>query len=566
MMHTTSKRVGEAGTFRLLTIAILGIFVCGPVGLIFYQSLLDGPFFDAMSSMSLDSYRFLLGDSEFYRALFTTFIFAFGMVVIAVPLGAAIAFLVTRTDLKGRKWLETIVLMPMFISAIVLGFGYTVSIGPAGFVSLAFQSVFGFVPWNIYTLTGLIIIAGLSHVPHVYLYVSAAMRTLPADLEEAARTSGAKIWQVALHVTWPLVMPSLVFATALNVLLAFEAFGLPLVLGDPSGVLVLTTYIYKLTSLFGLPAYNLMAAVAVILLALTFPLVFVQRIILKRARKFATVGGKGSRVVRIRLGKSWQFAAWAIIGTWLVASVVLPIAGITVRAFVDTWGMNVNLLEHITLQNFQALFEVDALSRGLINTALLAVLGGALAVLIYLIIGLANHRWHGPASTSLDYMVLLPRALPGLLIGLAMFWVFLFVPPLQPFRTTLVSLLVAYVIIGLSYGLRLIQASLLQVAPELEEGARTVGATIYQTWRSVLIPIIRPGLLGAWTMIMIMFLKEYATGVYLLTAGTEVIGTLIVSQLASGALEIIAALSFISIVLTTAGLAIATRLGATKHD
>ncbi|MBP0575346.1 ABC transporter permease subunit, partial [Mycobacterium tuberculosis] len=83
----------------------------------------------------------------------------------------------------------------------------------------------------------------------VYLYVSAAMRNLPSDLEEAARSTGASIWRVCWDVTVPLVLPALIFATTLNLLIGFETFGIPYVLGDPSGIIVLTTYVYKLTTL-----------------------------------------------------------------------------------------------------------------------------------------------------------------------------------------------------------------------------------------------------------------------------------------------------------------------------
>lgn len=559
-------RSADATGFRTAALSALAVFVLAPVGLIVYQSSLSGPFFSPLSHVGASAYRYVFADPDFYRALWTTVIFAIGTVSICVPLGAMLAFLLTRTDLKGRRWLESIVLVPMFLSAIVLGFGYTVAVGPSGFVSLGFQRMFGFVPWSIYGLGGLIVIAGLSHVPHVYLYASAAMRNLPGDLEEAARTSGASVWQVATNVTWPLIMPALIFSVGLNVMLAFESFGLPLVLGDPGGVLVLTTYIYKLTTILGVPSYQLMAVVAVVLLTITLPLVFVQRRLLARGRRFAAVGGKGSRVTSIRLGAGGQLVAWIGIGIWLLVSVALPLGGIIVRAFVDSWGQGINLLDHLTLANFAELFRIDALSRGVLNTILISVFGGAVAVVAYLVIALAGHRWQGFGHAALDYLVLLPRALPGLVVGLAFFWIFLFVPLLQPIRATILSLLIAYIVVGLSYGLRLIQSTLMQVAPELEEGARTVGATIGQTWRSIVIPIIRPGLLGAWTMIMIIFLREYATGVYLMSAGTEVIGSLIVSLVASGSLDTIAALALISVVMTTAGLALASRLGVRIHD
>jgi iron(III) transport system permease protein len=559
-------RHGNASLYRRIVIGLLAIAVLAPVGLIIYQSFLTAAFFSPRARFGLDAYAYVFTDRNFYKALGTTAVFSFGMVAIAVPLGGLLAFLVTRTDIKGKRLLEILVLVPMFISSIVLAFGYTVSVGPTGFVSLFVRGVLGFVPWNIYSLPGMILIAGLSHVPHVYLYVSSAMRNLPSDLEEAARTTGASIWQVSRDVTLPMVLPALIFAAALNILLGFETFGIPLVLGDPNGIMVLTTYIYKLTTLFGTPTYQLMAVVAVVLILITLPLVWMQRKLLRNARKYAAMGGKGARVATLKLGTSGQVIALSIIGFWLFVSVVLPIGGIAVRAFVDAWGEGVNLWDQLTFSNFDRMFEVPSLVRGIVNTVLLSVVGGAVAVGIYLMVGLAGHRNWGLSNTVLDYIVLLPRALPGLVIGLAFFWVFLFVPLLTPLRPTLVSLFIAYVVVGLSYGLRLLQGTLIQVAPELEESARTTGATIGRTWKDVVIPIVRPGLAGAWALIMIIFLREYATGVYLMGAGTEVIGSLMVSLLQTGAMNTIAALSLISIVLTGAGLALALRLGAKIHD
>ncbi|WP_085026368.1 ABC transporter permease [Ensifer aridi] len=559
-------RHGNASAYRRIVIGLLAIAVLAPVGLIIYQSFLTAAFFSPRAKFGLDAYRYVFFDKNFYRALGTTAIFSFGMVAIAVPLGGLLAFLITRTDIKGKRLLEILVLVPMFISSIVLAFGYTVSVGPTGFVSLFIRDIIGVVPWNIYSLPGMILIAGLSHVPHVYLYVSSAMRNLPSDLEEAARTTGASIWQVSRDVTLPMVLPALIFAAALNILLGFETFGIPLVLGDPNGIMVLTTYIYKLTTLFGTPTYQLMAVVAVVLVLITLPLVWMQRKLLRNARKYAAMGGKGARVSTLKLGKSGQTIALSIIGLWLFVSVVLPIGGITVRAFVDAWGEGVSLFDQLTVSNFSRMLEVPSLYNGILNTIILSVVGGAVAVAIYLAVGLAGHRNWGVSNTVLDYIVLLPRALPGLVVGLAFFWVFLFVPFLTPLRPTLVSLFVAYLVVGLSYGLRLLQGTLIQVAPELEESARTTGATIGRTWKDVVIPIVRPGLAGAWALIMIIFLREYATGVYLMGAGTEVIGSLMVSLLQTGAMNTIAALALISIVLTGAGLALALRLGAKIHD
>ena len=561
-----SRPTGDATAYRVIVIGLLASVVLAPVGLIVYQSFLTGPFFSPRATLSLDAYRYVFTDETFYSALITTAIFSLGLVVISVPLGGMVAFLITRTDIKGKRLLEILVLVPMFISSIVLAFGYVVAVGPTGFVSLAVRGIVGFVPWNLYTLPGMILIAGLSHVPHVYLYVASAMRNLPSDLEEAARVSGASIWQVSRDVTLPIVLPALIFAAALNLLLGFETFGIPLILGEPSGITVLTTYIYKVTMVFGAPAYQIMAVAAVLLVLITLPLVWIQRRLLRNSRKYVALGGKGARVAPLRLGPAGQVLALLVIASWLFLAVFLPIGGVVIRAFVNAWGENVNLAEHLTLANLQEMLTVPTLLRGLINTALLSVVGGAVAVGVYLLVALAGHRNQGVSNTVLDYIVLLPRALPGLVVGLAFFWVFLFVPFLTFLRPTPVSLFVAYLVVGLSYGLRLLQGTLIQVSPELEEAARVSGATIGRTWRDVVIPLIQPGLAGAWALIMVIFLREYATGVYLMGAGTEVVGALMVSFLQTGAVNIVASLALVSIVMTAIGLVFALRLGARINE
>ncbi len=111
-------------------------------------------------------------------------------------------------------------------------------------------------------------------------------------------------------------MPALFYAAVLVFFLGFELFGLPLVLGDPEGHLVLSTYLYKLTNKLGTPSYHLMAAVAVCIVAVTFPLVLLQRWLLKTAGKYVSVKGKATRQKLLPLG-GWKWVALAIVALWL---------------------------------------------------------------------------------------------------------------------------------------------------------------------------------------------------------------------------------------------------------
>lgn len=496
-----------------------------------------------------------------------------------------------RTDLPGRRIIEPLILVPIFVSPMVLGFGYVVAAGPVGFFSLWAESLLGFVPWNIYAMSSIVVIAGLTHVPHAYLYISSALRSVGSDVEEAARTAGASPLQVMSAVSLPMVRPSILYATVLLFFLGLEVFGLMLVLGDPEGNLVLATYLYQLTNKLGTPSYHLMAAVAVVLICITIPLVMLQHMLMRTAHRFVTVKGKASQARALPLGK-WRWVAGAVVAFWLTVTIGVPLVGSCCAPLCLT-GVGVSLWDELSLSTFYTIWQQPNLLRAIVNSMAIGVFGGALAVICYLFIGIAMHRKPDGVTRFLDYSVLVPRAVPGLLAGLAFLWVFLFLPMwldnslkegwlaalpmtewlqdhlvvwLRSLRSTIFSVWLAYTVVWMAYGLRLISSTLLQVGPELEEAARSTGARRGQVTRHVTIPLSRYGLIGSWLLMFLIFEREYSTGVYLLSPGTETIGSMLVSLWAAGAIDIVAALSFINILLVVLGLGIALRFGVKLHD
>ena len=582
-------RGSRVNWLRGVVVALTALAIFTPLCLIFYQSFLSAPFFMPEKELGLDAYRFIIDDPDFGMAFRNGLLLAGGLAAIAVPLGGMLAFLMVRTDLPGRNWIAPLLLVPIFVSPMVMGFGYVVSMGPVGFYSTWIKAIVGFIPWNVYSFASIVVIAGLTHVPHVYLYASSALRSLGSDVEEAARVAGASPLRVMMSVSLPMIMPALAYAGVLVFFLGFEVFGLVLVLGDPEGHLVLPTYLYKLTNKLGTPSYHLMAAVAVCLVMVTMPLVMLQRWLLRSANKYVSIKGKGARSKALPLGR-WKWLAYALLGAWLLLTIVMPLSGIALRSFVEYWGEGVSLVNVLTLQHFRDIFEQPALIRAIVNTVLIGVVGGGLAVVCYSFIALAMHRRQDGIARFLDYSVLVPRAIPGLLAGLAFLWVFLFVPSwldgmlqsadntvaawlsahlvpaLRSLRSTIFAVWLAYSVVWMAYGMRLISTALLQVGPELEEAARAVGANRGQVVRQVTLPLVRYGLLGSWLMIFLIFEREYSTGVYLLSPGTEVIGAMLVSLWAGGSTELVAALSFINITLVAIGLGIALRFGVKLHD
>lgn len=543
------------------SIALLAaLFILAPVALIVWQSFLTGAFFNARSHASADSYAFVLTDPGFWDALTNTVILSLGMVAISVPLGSLLAFLLVRTDVPGRGWIEPAIFLPLFMSPMVLAFGYIVSIGPSGFWSVWWEALFGPAFWNVYSMPMLVLVVGLTHVPHVYIYVSTALRTVPSDLEEAARIAGGAPLAVAAHVTLPLVWPSIAVSAVLVAFLGFELFGLPYVLGDQDGRLVLATYLYKFNTLLGRPAYQLMAVVVIVIMLITLPLVMLQRRMLRSAQRYSTIGGKATRPHLVPLGP-WKWVALAGICIWLYAVVLLPLSGVALRSLVTTWGPLVSMADVFTLDNYIKLADLPLIRRSIVNTLLIALVGGFASLCIYVLIGLASHRSVVRSTKALDFLVLLPRAMPGIVAGLVVFWIFLFLPPLKPFVASLAAMWVAYTLVWLPFGLRLVSNSFGQVGRELEEAAHVSGAGQFRVAWDVIVPLARHGLMAAWLLAFLLYAREYSTGIFLMGQGNEVMGTVLVSLWNGGNIDIASSLAVVNTVVIAGGIALALRLG-----
>jgi iron(III) transport system permease protein len=303
-----------------------------------------------------------------------------------------------------------------------------------------------------------------------------------------------------------------------------------------------------------------MAVVVVVIIGVTAPLVFMQRLLLRQAQRYVSVRGKGRKTQPLPL-HGWRWFAFGAIVLWLIVTVAVPLFGIALRSFDVTWGEGVKHADVLTLDHYRELLDYPNIMRGIVNTLGIGVIGGAIAVACYSAIALAIHRWNSGWTRIVDYMVMVPRAMPGLVAGLALLWVFLFVPFLSPLKSTMFSIWLAYSLVWLAYGMRLVSGTLLQVGPELEEAARVSGASDLRAKRDVTVPLIKYGMLASWLLIFLIFVREYSTGIYLLGPGTEVIGSLLVSLWGTGAVDLVSALSVVNVIMIGAGLAVAIRLG-----
>ncbi|MEH3148559.1 MAG: ABC transporter permease subunit [Methylobacterium frigidaeris] len=387
---------------QALTYATVAVLVLAPIVPILIQSFSSKPLYDDTGIWTLADYAELAQDPAFWRASANTLLFGAASTLIAQVVGVWLAIVIGRTDLPGRRVLGAVATWPLFVSHLVLAFGWIIAYGPAGYVTSWLTGLIGEEPWNLYTLGGLSLAAGLSMAPLTYLYCVGAARTIDGSLENAARLAGAGPFRTLVTVTLPLLRPAIIASTILNFVLAIELLVLPLLLGAPSGLEFLTTFIYTRGFEDSTPRHGMVAAVAVILFAVVTLLVLAQMRLVGDGRRFTTVGGKAARPRRLEL--SW--AKWPTFGLVLAFDaffVVAILGGLVLRGFTSVLSPFVPLSEALTLDNFRTIFAYEQYVRSIGNTIAVAVAGGVIGTALVAAAALVALRSDvpGPAGAGL---------------------------------------------------------------------------------------------------------------------------------------------------------------------
>src|SRR5260221_721402 len=326
-----------AGSWVGLLLAILGFLVVYPLLTLLLGALTDtNPVVEGFSLPHLSPANFLtvLANPNVAEALANTLIACGGGTLIAVVIGLAFSWIVVRTNTPFKGFIAAASLRPLFAPPLVAGGAWTILGSPkTGLINSMFK--WAHLDWRVdfYSLWGLVFVFGIYYAPYVYMFTSSALRNMDPSLEEAAEISGASAFATLFSVTFPLIMPAIVSGMLLSFIVMLGIYGIPAVLGAPTNISVLTTYIFKLTN-WSPPLYNTAAAVAIILMIVTGGLVFLQQKVLS-GRSYTTVAGKGFRPRSLDLGR-WRWFTFGLGLVYLVIVVVLPSLAFIARFMPDT--------------------------------------------------------------------------------------------------------------------------------------------------------------------------------------------------------------------------------------
>jgi iron(III) transport system permease protein len=537
-----------------------------PLVFLLWQSFLTPQTASRPAVFTLENFQTAYFSAETFRLFFNSVQFAVGTAVFALCLGTALAWMNERTNTPFKRLFFALSLIPLVIPGILFTVSWIMLGSPKiGILNVWLQWLFNTdeVFINIYTMAGMIWVEGLHYSPMAFLLMTAAFRSMDPSLEESALMSGASILQIAWKITLKLAWPAAAGALLILLVRALESFEVPALLGLPNGIWVFTSRIWVVLNEKP-PSFSKAGAYAMSLLLLTSIGVLWQSRLSKRSRAYQTVTGKGFRPRPIRLGV-WRIPAVLFILAYFLIAVAAPLL---IIAYASTQVFYTppthETLSNMSLQQYKDVINNDIVVTALKNSLILGIGVATAAMLVTAVAAWIVIRTQIPGRWMVDNLAFAPLVVPGLVLGVALLFVYLRVE--RDFRIgifgSLWILFIAYFTRYMPYGMRYSSTSMFQIGRELEESAQTSGASWFQAFRRVVLPLLVPGLVAGWIYILIVSVRELSSSILLYSPGNEVLSIVIWEQYQNGQFTQLAALGMMMVGALVVLVTIAYKLGA----
>jgi iron(III) transport system permease protein len=548
-----TRFVKPQGVSFLLVAVIVGYLALVPVGYLLWQTFTNNGHF------TLSAFSEAYGDPQIGTIALNSVEFGFGSAALAIVIGTTLAYINVRTNAPLKSLCFISSLVPLIIPGILYSVSWILLASPrVGVINKALEPLFGQGTIDIFTMPGMVWVEGTHLVPIVFLLMSAAFRSMDPSLEEAAVMSGAGRLRTALTITTPLVRPALLACVLIMVARSFESFETPTLIGLQGNIYVFTSRIYFALSKYPLDYAEAGALALGLLVLVAIILFFGNRVGAGGGKRYATIGGKAFRPRQTDLGR-WRWVAGALILLFFLLSIVLPVGVLLYASFLKYYQVPSSAAFHsMSGANYSAVLHQGGMLGALENTLWLGVAAATIVMVVMAVGAWIVLRSKVPGRSLIDHFSFLPLVVPSLVMGLALAFVWLR-NPLPVYGSTLI-LLIAYCTRFMPYGMRYATTSMRQLSAELEESAHTSGATWFQTFWRVVLPLIRPGLLAGWLYIFIVSFRELGSSILLYSPGHEVLSVVLFEQYQNGQLTQLAALGVLMMLILVVVVVVAQRL------
>jgi iron(III) transport system permease protein len=467
-------------------------------------------------------YRNILTDSFTFKTLLNTLGFASTTVAISLFFAIPIAWLVERTDLPGKEFVFTLMAVGALVPTFFTAMGWVFLLHPRiGVVNRIFVDGFGMAqgPFNIASIIGMGWVEGLGLSSLAFIMIVATYRSMDPSLEEVGRVHGLKLFQTLRHITLPLTFPGILAAAIYIFTIGLSAFEVPAIIGMSNKIFTFSTFIfYKMQPLEELPNYGVAGAVSSLLVILALLLSWWYFRVLRFSSRYAVVTGRAYRPKLVELGRQGRLCAWIFLGSFFLVAKLLPFLLLAWAALLSyfqppSWAA----LSQVSLRNFYGL-PWDLMFAGAQNTLLLMLAVPTLTLILCLAISWVILRSDLRWRVVFDALAFLPHAVPSIILAIAAVFVALFLlRDFLPLYGTLSILILVYTVSRISFATRIINNSLAQIHPELEEAAFAGGLRVLQVMRKILLPLLKPALVYAWLWMALLCYRELTMASVLVT-------------------------------------------------
>lgn len=454
--------------------------------------------------------------------------------MITVILALVYAWIIARIEVPGRRFFLLLPILGLAMPDVIKAIGWTYLFNPnAGLVNVFFENVFKIhALFDIYTMTGLIIVRAVSNVPLSYLIIYPAIRSLDSHLEEASKVAGHGYLKTLLKVDVPLIRPAIVASFILAVIGGVNNFDFPYIIGGPARIQTLSTNLYFYVVERVPPSFGDGAIVGIFFAIISTILVTIYIFATKDRFKFQIITGKSITQTFHKVG-NWKYVALLVCLAIVGMEFLIPFGTLFVIASTTVFQSGVAGMKLDFPHYFLVALHFPLLFSAMRVTLELGFAGGLFATLLGLFLAYSSVRSGGKQSRFVQYVSSIPLAVPGIVYGVAFLFLFLFAPGLDKLFGTVWALIIAVTFIRIPFATRIMSANFIQLSNELEEASQISGAAFKRTLRRILLPLIKSGFLNAFMYCTIDSMSDLG-GVVLLAFGAATPFTVYLIQLYNG--------------------------------
>ena len=521
-------RIGSVRIYQIalgLGILVIAAAVLVPIAILIVLS------FQTVTALgrgpaTLANYSELLGSGQAWKALENTLVFTVGAALLALVLGAVMAWAVTSVNLPMRQLLRIlpvcVLILPPLVKdpAWIILFGRETGLdnGFAGNVRGIDHSIV-----NVFSMVGMISVSGVFAAPMAYSILLTPFQGIDGSQIEASRMSGARLPRTLFKIVVPTVLPALLSAGTLLVILIASSFETPILIGLPAGV---NTYMGQIYESVNSPVhgFNFAAAQGSLYLVLTTLMVVLYLFATRNERRFVSVSGRGHQHKLIEAPVlRWVLAAF--LGIYALFGFIAPLAITILTSIVPFYSaVSGNPFHDFTLENFRAVYTTPEVLKGIETSGVLAFCVAVGVVLVAGLLAVVSLKTRSRFRRVCEFVAMAPIAMPALVYSVGLLLTVLSVPYLARIAYGSKGLMyVAEIVVFIPVTMRLISSALIQVSDELIEASRLSGASMARSVRLILAPIIRPALLYAGAVVFVLAYRELGAVVFLVAINTSIL-------------------------------------------